>query len=105
MYHIDWTAPWNPEGPTNAPIDGGHDFSTNWRYNIPGVHQYALGLRSFRTAPNSMLSFETIMEDITTTGCRLKIVLVGNNSHMVFLIFSILIITENSPYLELITIE
>ena len=62
------------------------------------MHRAGLGLYNFMTGPNSLPSYRTTLYFGSVSGV-VNIDLVGQNTSVVYLAFSVVIVTENVPHL------
>ena len=83
-------------GSTNYEVPGGYTFPLTWRYTLSGTFLSALGLMGFMTGPHKILSYEAELVNVTTTDGEMTLNPIGTESGIVYLSFSVLIITEDS---------
>jgi hypothetical protein len=87
---------WNSNGATNSPagpLQGGYNFSVTWRETLPDVVSIGMGLYNFVTGDNGILSYQTQLLAADNTSAIVNVDLVGSKARMVYLAFSIVVIT------------
>ena len=61
------------------------------------MHKTALGLYNFQTGLNAILSYEVSFLTIDTVAATLNLTLVGVDSNIVYMAFSLLVLPFDSP--------
>ena len=102
--HSDRIFLWSTNGSDHRQSAGGYSFDLTWRSALPGVHASALGIFNFKTGPNSILSFRAELQNMTISGGTVLLEPEGTQAGIVFLAFSLIIVTQNTNYLELIVL-
>ena len=92
-------------GSAMTTVAGGYNYSLSWRQALPGVHASCMALYNFQTSYNSILSYKTSFPTISTATATANLQLVGSGVDLISLSFSIIIITQPSLELELLTLE
>ena len=69
------------------------------------MHSSALGVFNFETGPNSILSFRAELQDLTASGGAVLLEPRSSQSGIVFLAFSLVIVTQDVSYLEQIVLS
>ena len=72
---------------------------------MPNVLQAALGLYEFKYPNNKIISYTAEVAEINTTSAIINMSPVGDDAAIIYLSFSVLIITNNNNYSELITLS
>ena len=98
-----WSA--NFYNPSHGEVAGGYSFPISWRYSLPRVQPSALGVYNFYTGQYSMLSFQAELTSMTTTGGAVLLEPKGTKASIIFLAFSVVIVTQDTNYLELIVLS
>lgn len=93
---------WSVNGSQNQP--GTYNFNKTWRRTLPGVVNSGLGLYNFQTGTKALLSYKTQLSATISSG-NISVELVGTQSRMVYLAFSIVVITESNNYIELLSTQ
>jgi hypothetical protein len=101
--YLDRLFVWNTQGQTQLQTTGGFNFSLTWRHSLSGVFATALGLYNFKVAPHYVLSYRAELLSLSITGATLNLEPVGGEAGIIFLAFTLVVITEDSSYLELVT--
>ena len=84
---------WKTSGVSHNYISGGYSFSVTWRYTLPGVHSSALGMSTFKTGAGKVLNLHTEMTSLTTSKSIININPLSNNSGIVYVSYSVVVIT------------
>ena len=71
---------------------------------MPGVFASALGIYNFRTEPLKTLSYKVKIINATTSGAVLSFNPVSTGAGIMSISFSVIVIVQNSTYLELVTL-
>ena len=79
-------------------MSGGYNFTIPLRQSVPAVLKAGLALMNFQTGLDSLISYRTQILSFGTTSGLVNIELVGFDSKMVYLAFSVIIITEANSY-------
>ena len=103
--HSDRIFLWSTNGPDHRQSAGGYSFSLTWRSALPGVHASALGIFNFKTGPNSILSFRAELQNMTISRGAVLLEPKGTQAGIVFLAFSLVIVTQDTNYLELVVLS
>ena len=90
-------------GPSYGPLSGGYNFSLTWRHNLTGVHSTALGLYNFKTGGGKILDFNAELLSVTTSSATVNLKPVGSNAGIVYLSYSVVVVTQNNSYIDLVT--
>ena len=98
-----WSADFN--NPSHGEVAGGYSFPISWRHSLPRVQPSALGVYNFHTGSYSMLSFQAELTSMTTTGGAVLLEPKGTKAGIIFLAFSVVIVTQDTNYLELIVLS
>ena len=69
------------------------------------MHSSALGVFNFKTGPNSILSFRAELQNLTTYGGTVLLEPRSSQAGIVFLSFSLIIVTQDVNYLELVVLS
>jgi hypothetical protein len=80
-----------------------YSFPLNWRNRLSGVQATATSLGSFRLGSHNILSYKLEFQSVTVTGGTLSLTPKGPDAGIVIIAFSIIVMTQNSSDLELIT--
>ena len=102
---IDRILLWSKGGLNHGEVAGGYSFPISWRYSLPRVQPSALGAYNFETGPNYMLSFQAELTSMTTTGGAVLLEPKGAKAGIIFLAFSVIVVTQDTNYLELIVLS
>ena len=84
-------------GPEYGPLNGGYNFTSTWKSVLPRVNYAALALYNFKTGSNAILGYRTTRYNWNRTSGTVNLKLIGSRSKMIYLAFSILIMTEDNP--------
>jgi hypothetical protein len=103
--YMDRVFVWTTGGPTKLASAGGYNFSLTWRHSISGVFATALGLYNYKVASRYILSYKAELLSPSTTGATLNVDPVSTDAGIVFLAFTVVVITQDQSYLELVTFE
>ena len=93
---------WTTSGP--AP-PGNYSFAKSWRYYLPGVISYSLGSANLLTPEYKIVSYRTSFNSIDTSGANITMEIVNVDAAMIYMLFSVIVITENNNYVELISLS
>ena len=76
-----------------------------WREGLPAIDQVALSFYSFMVGPNQILSFRSSLVNTTTSSTLINVRPVGFDAGIIYLSFSIMIITSNTTnqFMEIIS--
>jgi hypothetical protein len=80
-----------------------YSFLLNWRSRLSGVQATAANLATFRLGPHNFLSFRLEILNATAAGGALRLAPKGQDAGIVIMTFSIIVITQDSFDLELVT--
>jgi len=84
---------------------GTYAFTKSWRQILPGVINQGLGMTNFKTSASKILSFKTSFTFIDTRSMNLTLNISNIDAGIVYLIFSVIVITRGNPHVELIVLE
>ena len=78
-----------------------------WREGLPAIDQVSLSFYSFMVGPNQILSFRSSLVNTTTSSTLINVRPVGFDAGIIYLSFSIMIITSNTTnqFMEIISFE
>ena len=82
-------------------VAGGYNFTKVWRNRLPGIYKSSMSLHKFQIGLKSILSFNIEMVNMTYSKTDLLLSLVGENSGIIYLRFSIVVITQEVNYLNM----
>jgi hypothetical protein len=74
-----------------------------WRYSLAGVQAASLSLHNFKAGPNNLLSFQAELLSMTTANGIINLLPKGAEASIVYLSFSVIVVTQNSASAELLT--
>ena len=92
-------------GAEHGPSSGGSNYSLAWRQALPGVVSSGLSLYNFQTSHYSILSYRTQLLSMSNSSGIVNVDMVGTTAKILYLAFSVVILTENNNYLEMLTLE
>lgn len=96
---------WTVSSGDHPEVSGGYTFTKNWRATLPGTIHYGLGLINFVASPQKIISYQTLISSISTTTSEINFNPVGYEAGFKYLYFSILIITEENNFVELVSLQ
>ena len=92
------------DGSTKVERYGGYSFDVSWKYVLPGVYSSGLCLYNFKTGPLSFLNNEAELIGVNTTGGTVNLSPKTPNAGIVYIAFSVVIVTQDVSYLELLSV-
>ena len=102
--NIDSITLWNTTSPSHSSSKG-FRFTFAWRSTIPAFIEGYPAVRNFKSGPDKMMSFYAYTTSRTQTGAILMFYPRSNFPGIVYMSFSIVIVTENNNYVELLPIR
>jgi hypothetical protein len=87
-----WSSSGSPATPY-ASVAGGYNFALPWRQTLPGVISVGLGLYNFVTGNNALLGYKADFFGTTTSSANVNLLLTGSNARLVYLAFSVVVVT------------
>ena len=89
-------------GATYLPVTGGYNFTFAWRTSLATRTSIGLGLYNFEAGVHKFMSFEGVVVVSNASSMIVNINPVATDSGINYLAFSVIVITENNNFVELL---
>jgi hypothetical protein len=105
LAHLDRIVIWDATSTSHTEVALGYNFTASWRYELAGVHAASLALHNFKIGPHSILSYRAELVNMTRADGIVFLEPIGSDAGIIYLAFSVVILTQDSSYLELLFVS